>query len=347
MASNQETENLSIRQIVEIEGKKFAITGTVDFNIKLIEDGGQPPKPEPKPNTGVDPTTGTIKEGSRWSKNPVENKPWKVTEMTDADKKGKFKIVDKEGLNVIADLESKTVAENLIKYFETNPFPPKSESTEPTDPDTIPSVVEGQNVDGVNLPYAITGKVKVNDFHWNKRDDGLRCDHEGLPKGEFINNVMVFYGTFKGDVPRDEITFKWSWDRHSKKGDLVKTYGVGMNNHSGETRYRMEWKHPSYTDNLAEGEAGLPVTQSVSLGYMGIRKTLANGNVLLEYWQDEGGLVDGKPANKWKKKLSTIDSEYKVNDYPNGIECTVRIDDDNGGWENVKVDKVILAELKP
>lgn len=272
--------------------------------------------------------------------------------MTDDDKKDLFKIVDSDELNVIADLQSQKVAENLIKYFETNPFPPKTDPIDPDNPDPkpdIPPVVDGQNVDGVVIPYKTTGKVKVNDFHWNKRGDGLRCDHEDLGKnGEFVNNVMVFYGTFKGDVPRDDITFKWSWGRHSKKGDLVKCYGIGCNNHTGGTRYRMEWEHPDYTKNLAEGENGFPVTQSVSLGYMGIRKTLADGTVLLEYWQDKGGLdKDGKPANQWVKLLSFIDKEYKVTDYSkNGIECTIRIDDEKKGWENVKVDKVLLVELQ-
>lgn len=349
--SSQQMNDDQIRQVVEILGKKVVITGTVAFNVSVLDDTTTPPppgpKPEPKPDVEVDPTTGTVKEGSKWSKNPGDAKTWKVVEMQDEDKKGLVKIVDQAGLNIIADLKSVEVAENLRKYFETNPFPPKVDKPDtPDKPDNPPPpVVDGELVEGVKIPYEMTGKVLVNDYHSNERDDGLRCDHEDHPKGDFINNATVFYGTFKGDIPNDEITFKWSFDRHSKKGDLVKTYGVGCNNKSGKTRMRMEWEHPSYTGNLAEGEAGLPVKNGVSLGYMGIRKTLENGTVLLEYWQDQGGLKEGKPANQWKKLLSTIDKEYKVVDYPNGCECTVRIDDDKKGWKNVQVDKVLLVEL--
>lgn len=252
------------------------------------------------------------------------------------------KLVEINGQKVVI---TGTVAFNVAPAVIL-PEPPVEPKPDPDTKPDLPPVVEGQVIDGVVLPYAITGKFKLNDFHWNKRDDGLRCDHEDLEVGEFVNNIMVFYGTFVGTIPDDEIAFKWSWGSHSGKGALVKCYGIRMKNKSGETDYRMEWEHPEYTSPLAEGEKGITPKNGVSLGYAGVRKTLKDGNVLLEYWQDEGGLVNGKPANKWVKKLSFIDKEYKVVDYPKGIECTVRIDDKKG-WENVKVDKVLLAELKP
>ena len=108
----------------------------------------------------------------------------------------------------------------------------------------------------------------------------------------------------------------------------------------------MEWNHPSYTSNLANGKGGKPIEKGKIYGYAGTKRTLPNGNVLLEYWQDQGGLVDGKPQNKWVKLLTWEDSKYKVTDYSkNGCELTTRIDDDSKGWENVDVKISFIAEL--
>lgn len=291
-------------------------------------------KPEPKPVPEPE-DKGRVKDWGSKDNNPHN---WKVVNMKDDPTK--FKVVDKDNVNRADNFNAKAGAEKFIADAIANYKP----EVEP-EPQPQPNV-EGNVVEGVVIPYEVTGKVRTNPF-WNKRDDGLRLDFEDNKGVDYVNSVQVFYGSFKGNVPDDEITFKWSWGRHSKKGDIVKAYGIGLNNKTGATRGRMEWEHPSYSKNKAEGKKGLPIKKGVIYGYMGVRKTLPNGNVLLEYWQDQGGLVDGKPANKWVKLLTWEDSEYKVTDYSkNGCEPTTRIDDDNGGHKNVDVKFSMCVEIK-
>src|SRR5688572_7693168 len=144
----QENNKANLLQKVLINGVEYELKGKVDFSeLTITKTGTDIPPVEPPvvppPGPGVDPNTGTIKEGTKWSKNPGDASTWQVVEMTDAAKKGLWKIVDKGGLNIIADIPSKDTAYKLVEYFKTHPFPPtETGPTEPptTDPPTEPPV---------------------------------------------------------------------------------------------------------------------------------------------------------------------------------------------------------------
>lgn len=356
-----EKNDNTIKQDIIINGKTYEMSGTV--NIKITPKKDEPDVPDPE-DPLVKPVEGTIKSGG-WGANQ-DPKSWVRTTMKNPTTQ--WKVVDNVGKNVATNFTTPENADNFITYFQRHPDQiPSTEEPDVPDGDnggggtggnghgggggggggtSPPPGVEGQSVHGVNIPFALTGKTR-DDPKYNKRDDGLRLDYDNPPDGSYVNSVQVFYGTFKGKVPDDDITFKWSWARHTGNA-TVKAYGIGLDNKTGKLRGRMEWNHPDYTSNLATGTGGKPIEKGKVYGYMGIKRTLPNGNIELTYYQDQGGLgVDGKPANQWKKLLVWEDKEYKVTDYKeNGCECTTRIDTEKG-WDNVDVKLSFIAEIKP
>lgn len=349
---------------IAINGKKYelVLSGDLALNLKPIGDIPDPdPGNEPGNGGEIDPNIGTIKTGKRWSKNPGKAETWKVSEMTDADKKGLWEIVAADNLNVIADLPSKDVALRLVEYFKTNPFPPKGDTEIPGNGNQGPGPVipiEGTTVSGIMLPVNkedLTGKVRLDDYYYNP-NNGLRIDFEDNPKdGSYVNNVCVVYGTFVGDPTGEEDRgIKWSWDSHSDDGQLVNTYMVNIRNGDGQTRSRIEVHHPhDYRTLVDYGEqtTGTPVKKGQLWSIMGVRRTVQDAagkvkGVLLQLYEDQG-IVDNKPGNKWVKLLEYMDTEYKITDYSeHGMEITGRFDD-NKGDKNIKIEKALVAELKP
>ncbi|MDN5845326.1 MAG: hypothetical protein L0H53_03530 [Candidatus Nitrosocosmicus sp.] len=255
------------------------------------------------------------------------------------------------------------VGARAILGSEVTDIPPGPDngSVTPIDPDTdtdpqpptppTPKPEPDQTVKGVKIPYAVTGKTRTEGWNYNE-NDGLRIDYEHNKFPDFVNNAMVVYGQFVGKVTEDEERgFKWSWATHTGSGTLVNTYMVATKNGSGKCRARFEEDHPHGYSTLIEQGTGLGAKTGKIWGLMGIRKNVVDAagkvtGVLLELWEDQGGmLADGKPANKWKKLLSHVDTKWMITDYSkDGIECTCRMDDDRGD-KNIKVEKVLLVEL--
>ena len=314
------------------------------------------PTPEPPIDPPVPPTPepevedkGRVKPGG-WGS--VDDNPnnWKVVSMKDNPKL--FKVVDKDGVNVADNFNTEAGAKAFVQEHIDNYKPePKPEP----EPEPKPEPDGGQIVEGVKIPYEVTGKKRIDDWNYNE-NDGLRIDYEGNKFPDFVNNAMVVYAQFVGKVTgKEERGFKWSWARHTGKGTRVNTYIVAIRNSDGKTRVRFEEDHPSGYKTLSdygESEIGLPAKTGKTFGLMGVRRNVVNKEgkvtgVALELWEDEGGLVNGKPANKWKQLISFVDTKYVITDYSkHGCECTCRMDDDIGD-KNIKVEKVLLTEIKP
>lgn len=341
---------VAIKQVVEIEGVKYTLEGDLDFSNLTIKKVGKPTEPpveptkppvEPptvEPGTEIDPTTGTVKTGSKWSKNPNENKPWKAVAMEDEDKKGLFKIVDKEGLNVIADLESEDVANKLIEYFKTNPFPPTEEPTEPTEP-TEPPIEGGKGLtkDGVQLLFADGSAVKEG-YKENFRDDGKRYDNN---VGDWKASEATGYFRFTKDPVDDEVSIKWSEMSHSGNNE-VQCYDTGVSIKTGDTRLRFENPHPDYSGNIGSGKGEPLGTKWV--GYKGVKIPQSDGSVLIELYQDTGNNEGDKPANQWKKIYSHKDTKYKrTGAHP---YVTIRVDDPKKrGQKNLEAKWISVAKI--
>lgn len=344
----------NLKQIVKIDGIEYELKGKVDFSqLTITKVGGttvpptEPPV-EPGPGTGgeVDPTTGTIKEGSKWSKNPGDAGTWQVVEMEDSDKQGLWKIIAADKLNVIADLPSKEIGLQLVEYFKTHKFPPEEGTTTqpPIEPPVEPPVTgSGTTKDGVKIPYETTGKMEYT-FRHNDRDDGKRMDFNNLKAGEYVNAAILGYFAFpKDNAPDDEVSGKFSAMPHSGS-NRTECFDMGMGIKDGATRIRYEAKHPDYTGDLGTGQKGLPL-KTKFIGYMFVRKDLPNGNVLCEQWQDQGDNEGSAPANKWVKLFSWQDPKYQFKDYKDGHTITIRVDGKNV-VKDMKLKWLALVELK-
>lgn len=292
-----------------------------------------PPKPEPEDK-------GRIKDWGSEDDNPHN---WKVVSMKDDPTK--FKVIDKDGVN-IADLfnteaGAKAFIQNAIDNYDDGGDGGEPEPEPPTPQPT------GENVtkDGVQLPYNITGNIEY-EFHHNDRDDGKRIDFEKLKPNTFVDSIVLGYFAFpNGKAPNDEVSGKWSVETHSDGTD-PECYDGGVKIKNGESRWRFESPHPEYHD-LTEDYIvkGIPLDRKF-VGYMFIRQTLPDGNVRLEIWQDGGDNEGNKPANKWVKLISYVDKKYKVTKYPNGPEITIRVDGSNV-VDDMEYKWVACVELKP
>ena len=371
VTNKEETNDNKISQMINIGGKIYKMEGTV--NIKLTPTGDDQPD-VPNPEDPVKPTEGTIKEGG-WGAN-MDPKTWVRTVMRNPSTQ--FKVVDGAGKNVATNFTTPQNADNFITYFQRHPDEVSKLNGSDSNGGTSGggsggnggsgggvnpggngggTVTPGADeVAGIKIPYKTTGKVRVDDWHYNA-NDGLRADFEGNPKdGSFTNNVAVFYGTFVGPITtKEDRAVKWSWARHTGSGTRVNTYIVNIRNGDGATRSRMEVDHPNgyetmvdWGDHEAKGNAA---KTGQLWGIMGVRRNVvgaADGKVKavrLELYEDQG-IVDNKPGNQWVKLLQHDDTKYLTTTYPNGMEVTGRFDDDKGD-KNIKISKALIAEVDP
>ena len=253
-----------------------------------------------------------------------DNSKWKVVPMKNPSTM--FKIVDSKGVNIADKFNTKKGAEKAIKDFKPKPDNPD----EPDNPKPEPEPT-GDNISPigkVKIPYKITGKVS-EEYANNDRPDGKRMDFKKLKKGTFVNSAVLGYFAFpKGKAPKDEVSGKWSVEGHSDGTD-PKCYDLGIKIYGGAARWRFESPHPEYTDDLGkEKEKGVTLDDKL-VGYMFIRRNIAGGKVALEIWQDAGNNEGEQVSNQWKQLAYWEDAKYKITDYPNGPQITIRIDGSN------------------
>ncbi len=288
---------------------------------------------EPKPTKDE----GRVKDWGSVDDNPNN---WRIVSMTDKDKKDLFKIVDKDGVNVADLFKTKKGAQAFIDEYKK-----QYEEDNKPEPTPVPTP-DGDNVtpDGIKIPYPITGKIDT-EFNNNDRNDGKRMDFKNAKAGEYINSAVLGYFAFpKGKAPDDEVSGKWSVENHSGN-NKVQCYDMGISIKDGDSRWRFENPHPEYTGNLGKGkENGVPLDDKF-VGYMFIRRTLQNGNVALEIWQDVGNNEGKQVSNQWKQLAYWEDAKYKVTKYPSGPKITIRIDGKNV-VKDLKLKHVQCVELK-
>jgi len=342
----------NLNQRVLINGVEYELKGKVDFSDLTITktgtvppteppvDPGNPPtEPPTDPGTGteVDPNTGTRKEGTKWSKNPGDPSTWKVIEMTDADKAGLYKIVDKDGLNIIADIPSKDTAYKLVEYFKTHPFPPVT-TEPPTNPPTEPPAPGGSGTDKYGTKLLVSdGKEVIYEVKNNFRDDGKRFD---VKVGEWAQSEATGYFRFTKDPVDDEVSIKWSEMSHSGSNN-VQCYDSGVEIKTGKARLRFENPHPNYSNSLGSGQ-GAPLSTKF-IGYKGT-KTVSGDSVTIKLYQDTGDNEGDKPANQWKEIFSYTDNKYKrTGAHP---YVTLRIDDPaKNGQKNLEAKWISVARI--
>lgn len=357
MSGNNPAE---LSQEVLIDGKKYKLTGTVDFSdlqITKVDDDIPDPEPPTNPPTEpgteppvvvlpptTQPTEGTIKPGG-WGADLINKDKWHVVNMRDFPEQ--FKVVDGAGKNVATNFKTKEVAENFIAYFKVNPFPPTTTQppieppVEPEKPTEPPASGTGVDKNGVKLLVS-DGKTITYDYEKDTRkgkNDGIRYNMKNVGKWE--QSEVTGYFKFEKDPVDDEVSIKWSQVPHSGR-NMVNCYDSGVSIKNGKTRLRMELKHPDYSGALATGQ-GSPLKDKW-IGYKGIKTVGTDGSVTIKLYQDTGDNEGDKPANQWKEIFSHVDKKYKINGpHP---ELTLRVDDPGKkGQKNLREKWISAAKI--
>ena len=247
-ASTAAADDSQVKKEITLGGIVYILEGTVDMKITPKEGQGpvEPPAP-PKPDEPTPPekpdSFGTIKDGNKWTQNPGKAETWKIVNMDNPAEK--FKIVAQDGLNVIADLESKEQALALVKYFTVNVFPPKgNDDSTPEEPEG--PAEPGQPGDGLEAPYETTGKdVKMSQRGPTKRNyaSGKPSDWTIEKKAEKIpfDNIQAAFTV--------EVSKEWAHDDNlSVKlgGTHMGTgwFDHGISIYEGQTCLGYEPDHP-------------------------------------------------------------------------------------------------------
>lgn len=272
---------------------------------------------EPDPTPVDDP--GRVKNWGSTDKNPNN---WKVKQMNDDITK--FKVVDKDGVNVADLFNTQEGAQKFIDDAIKVYTPPQ-----PDEPDNPPTP-DGKffTKDGVQL---INKPIEIDYKHSNNfRDDGKRFDFNCGSNKNFTNVELIGYFRFKdGKSVDDEVSGKCRGGEHHD-GSSPKTYDIGVDIKTGKTRYRTEDKHPEYEKGTAkdtESGKGAPLAGKF-IGYKFVCQNAKDGkSVNIQVWQDTGDNEGEKPANAWK-----LVSNWNVTKPlwlvpPNDHQETIRIDD--------------------
>lgn len=160
----------------------------------------------------------------------------------------------------------------------------------------------------------------------DKRSDGTRFNWTGLGS-RYASCEMILYVRHPCGSFGDEVSGKMGGGKHSS-GSRPRCYDIGVDSDNGNTRLRVEDKHPQY-DTVSSNRGDAP-NQGVGLGgnwigYCFIKRNM-NGYVLLQVWQDAGNNNGSTPANAWKLIGSWNCSNPYWPNPPSDHQETVRID---------------------
>lgn len=274
---------------------------------------------EPEKPTVLKPEhLGERKEGG-WGAD-LEFDKYYVTEMTDPDKQGLYKIVDQNGNNVTTKFTTKEFADTVLEYIQAAKHVFEDDEDEDI-PDTKPEEPE----EGTGIGYfgvkAIEGNGDIyKEVRQNFRNDGKRFDITGIK-----SKGVELTGYFALDSPiSDEVSGKYSTLRHSGE-NRTDCYDMGVSTQGGRSRIRFEQIHPNYTNTLATGHVPAPLLGKQFIGYKFIKKPNPDKTVTCRILVDQGNNEGNKPANEWKEIFKWKDTKYKIDKVQ--PYATLRIDD--------------------
>jgi len=302
----------SLEQDVLIDGKKYKLTGNVDFsNLQIVKVGGDVPVPDPEP-TPVDPakpTEGTVKPGG-WNADLVNKNAWNVVNMRDFPEQ--FKVVDAAGKNVATNFTKEETAKGFIAYFLTHEFPPTNA------PDVPPGTGGGGGTGDGPYPQ----KAGSQTLQSTQRGPTTRHYASGKPDDEtieknvkdipFRNYQFIVETTIKEMEHDDNISLKFGGQHTTGNG----WWDTGVGIYDGQTCLGTEPDHP---------ETHLCLVKGPKIGDIRNKKIKMAGvffekNDHIELWTNLG---DDKG---WTKQVEGDHVGNLKPDHSKNHECQQRID---------------------
>lgn len=313
---------------------KIAINGQ---NYELILSGPlslelKPLGPIPDPGNGggngngngeIDPNTGTIKKGAKWSTNPGKAETWILKNMDNPSTNFKF-VSANDGLNVIADLESKDQALKLQEYFKTHPFPP-----EPIEEPDGNNGGGGGGSDGTPASSSITLKYQAKQGGEEVKEFSGPdySDHDGKPRASLYEKNKGNFGPTNAQIggyvrmklrAKDQILYKVLSGNHGDPSMAGRCYGAGFEIEGDNVTLHAvkELNHPEtprITDKIEKLFTGkIPPLNGKTVGYRVNHWVNKDKHTVVEFDADFSAL-DTPPEqltqapNQWQPMFRFID----------------------------------------
>jgi hypothetical protein len=325
------------KQIIVIDGKKYEVTGTVNFAITPIE-GPPVPDPEPGPKPVPEPVEkGTVLHGG-WGGNK-DPKSWSVVPMKDDPKQ--FKVVDDEKTNIATNFSSKDSAEKFIQWSITNTVPP----TPGPDPNPPPTPGPAPTPTGDKDQFGITkicpdGGATVTDFVLEEKERHYASGAPSEWSVEYTNDNKSKWSDL-------EFTYYVKINGFKDEADNISTKVLGPNHTDGPGRswyisevatdgsskktMMTEIPHPKYFENSPKAE--FTIGESLIGKWLGIKVItyLINGGKdrRIETYLDYPVADIKAPPNKWRRYWSVDDTGQLDHAHfiqPTGSLAVCRID---------------------
>lgn len=210
-----------------------------------------------------------------------------------------------------------------------------------------------KDTNGVVATYG-TGAER-HDHSKNFRDDGKRFDFSINSSSQYVS--CEIYGYFAlSNPPDDEVSGKMGGGRHSGNSDS-RCFDMGIDCRNGNTRYRIESPHNSYSSGTSGGK-GVGMSSNY-IGYKFVKRNIGSGGatkVSIEIWQDTGN-NQSAPSNQWKKVASWLlgDPNFSSSSPPfytppSDHQETIRIDGPSGlpslGWKWIGLREILPSDVE-
>lgn len=317
-----------------------------------------------QPNAGPDteepeppiPKSCSIKSGGWGSASDSKPEEWTPKEMTDKNKKGKWKGVGKDGKNVFHDCDSEQDAKDFIKrkiWESKQTEPPTEPPVEPPGPGTGTNEVDSFGVKKI-YPDASSKRFLTN----NDVEFKVRHYASGAPNDNSTENTIdtkdkkfrdmeaTVVIVNKGMEHHDRFSYKLRGPGHQDGKGWWYIFEVSTDGKWTNESFQTEKPHPKY---FKQGNKITPVAQigkndlrsaKIGIKAITINKTI-NGKeaVHLEQWLNHDPITaDGKPNNAgWFKHMEVDD----VGQFENGLmlEC-------NGTLVTMRIDGILTIDEK-
>jgi hypothetical protein len=153
-------------------------------------------------------------------------------------------------------------------------------------------------------------------YKWSTHNTGPR-DSFWIDDMNLVNVEQTGYFKIKASTTDEQLSYKCMGGDHGGNGDSPETrqgrcYAIGVN-FDGSPHFAKEYpyhpKTPKFYNHIQLADPNFKTMGKILDRWVGIKAIhyVKNGSVFFECWVDNEGLVNDKPANKFKKFFTVVD----------------------------------------